>query len=254
MARKYPTNAIDVDAMKIVASMPVFDSLPPDERWLLAHTVRAERVARGIPFFRQGGPATDVLVLVRGGVKLMQSSDDPEPFVLRVIGPLTIFGTDTVARQPTYTVSAEALCPSEALVWKDTTILRMMDDHPRFASSLLGIFMSRLEDWRIRYRELATEPVEQRLARALLRLGAGWRSVGGPPDGNDNGGTFDLPLSRRDLAQFVGTTMYTVSRTLQRWERDGIIRSGRMHVTLLSATALRDECAYQVEQPLSRPA
>ncbi len=85
---------------------------------------------------------------------------------------------------------------------------------------------TQLHDLQVRYRQLATEKVERRVARALLRLvqHAG-RKV-------DDGVLIDLPLSREDLAQMTGTTLYTVSRILSRWESEGILDVGRQRVVV----------------------
>jgi len=45
-------------------------------------------------------------------------------------------------------------------------------------------------------------------------------------------------LSRQDLAELVGTTLHTVSRTLSAWDAQGIIRSGRQRVVLCRPEAL----------------
>ncbi|MCI0732070.1 MAG: helix-turn-helix domain-containing protein, partial [Chloroflexi bacterium] len=42
----------------------------------------------------------------------------------------------------------------------------------------------------------------------------------------------DLPLSRQDLGEMTGTTLYTVSRILSAWEQAGLIEAGRERVTI----------------------
>jgi CRP/FNR family transcriptional regulator, nitrogen oxide reductase regulator len=42
----------------------------------------------------------------------------------------------------------------------------------------------------------------------------------------------DLPLARQDLAEMSGTTRYTASRTLSRWEQEGIVMSTRTRVVI----------------------
>jgi len=79
-------------------------------------------------------------------------------------------------------------------------------------------------------------PVEQRIARTLWRL----LPLCGEP--NAEGIALDLPLSRRDLAGISGTTIYTVSRTLQGWERQGWLRSGRRRLMVLAPGALEQAC------------
>jgi len=83
-----------------------------------------------------------------------------------------------------------------------------------------------------RARELATERVASRVARTLLRLA---RQSGRPVDG---GILVDHPLSRQELAEMTGTTLYTVSRLLSAWEDAGLVEAGRERVTVRSVEGL----------------
>lgn len=90
----------------------------------------------------------------------------------------------------------------------------------------------RLQALRLQYRQLATEKVERRIARALLTLV--------PRTGTrvEDGVMLDLTLSREDLAQLSGTTLYTVSRIVSRWEAAGILRSRRQQLVIRDPEAL----------------
>jgi CRP-like cAMP-binding protein len=103
----------------------------------------------------------------------------------------------------------------------------LMDQYPRIARNALSDVTARLRDLQERYRELATERVERRVAQALIRLAgqAGWKT--------ERGVLIDMPLSRQDLAQMTGTTLYTVSRTLSGWQRHGLLEIGRQRVRIL---------------------
>ena len=79
--------------------------------------------------------------------------------------------------------------------------IQMMSDH--------------VQEFQERFRQLATERVERRLARTILRLA----SQSGRK--TDEGVLIDFPLSRQDLAEMCGTTLYTVSRTLSEWAGKG---------------------------------
>jgi CRP-like cAMP-binding protein len=90
----------------------------------------------------------------------------------------------------------------------------------------------RIQELQDRLRELSTERVERRIANTLLRLA---RQTGQKtPDGI----RIDLALSRQDIAEMSGTTLYTVSRTLSRWEQIGIVESGRERVLIRSPHGL----------------
>jgi CRP-like cAMP-binding protein len=72
--------------------------------------------------------------------------------------------------------------------------------------------------------------VAPRLARTLVRLlEQGWRN---------RQGAYHIDLSHEELAQMVGTTLFTVSRVFSAWEEEGLIRSRRRAVTVLDPSAL----------------
>ena len=103
---------------------------------------------------------------------------------------------------------------------------RLMERHSRLALNALRFVADRLHELQVQYRQLATEKVERRVARALLRLvqQAGRRV--------DTGVLIDLPLSREDIAQMTGTTLYTVSRIISRFEADRIVEAGRQRMVI----------------------
>ena len=73
--------------------------------------------------------------------------------------------------------------------------------------------------------EMTSEQVEQRVARAMLRLVQ--QSGRKTADGIE----IDFPITRQDIAEMTGTTLHTVSRLLSRWEDEGLVRGGREKVT-----------------------
>jgi CRP-like cAMP-binding protein len=118
------------------------------------------------------------------------------------------------------------LTASTAFGWDGPTMSRLLSRHATLAVNVLHFVASRLRDAQDRYRELATERVEQRVAHALLRLArdAGRRI--------DAGVLIDMPLSREDLAEMTGTTLYTVSRLISSWEDRGLVESGRQRIVI----------------------
>ena len=101
-----------------------------------------------------------------------------------------------------------------------------MERFPRIAINGLRLVSQRWHEVEERYRELATERVERRIAQTLLRL---VRQVGRRVE---NGVLIDLPLTRQDLADMTGTTHYTVSRILSQWEQEKLIETGRGRVLI----------------------
>jgi CRP-like cAMP-binding protein len=125
-----------------------------------------------------------------------------------------------------YPASAETVEETIVLGWDNETMIQLIGQYPCLGLNILHLLSVRLQELQDRLREMSTERVERRIARALLRL------VSQLGRKAETGVLIDLPLSRQDLANMTGTTLYTVSRILSRWEGEGIIESGREKVLI----------------------
>ena len=179
------------------------------------------RVPAGAFLFQQGDPACHFYVLARGRVKMLQLTPDGHQIVLRLLVPGEMIGSVASGERAVYPAAAQALDEVVALRWDRRALIALMDRHPVLSRNILTVMAGRMRDIQDRYRELATEQVEQRVARAILRL---VRHNGRKTPG---GVLIDAPLSRQDLAELSGTTLYTVSRLLTRWEQQGLVEVGR---------------------------
>ena len=188
-----------------------------------AHKVRREG---GAAFFEQGAPADVFYVLAEGRVKMVQLAPDGHQVVLRLVAPGSPFGGVAAFGPPAYPVSAEAIEASTALAWDGRAMARLLHAHATLAVNALQFVAAQLRDVQDRYRELVTEKVERRVARTLLRLA---RDTGRKVEA---GVLIDLPLTREDLAEMTGTTIYTVSRLIAAWEEKGIVEGGRQRVLI----------------------
>jgi CRP-like cAMP-binding protein len=97
-----------------------------------------------------------------------------------------------------------------------------------------------------RFRELATERVASRVACQLLRLAQ--------KIGRRVSGAVEIGVSREELAQMTGTTLFTVSRLLSSWEVPGTVKPGRESVTICNADALRSVCECHEAAAQDEPA
>ena len=186
----------------------------------------------GAILFREGDPAAESFMVLKGRIKLSKLHHDGKEAIVRYINPGEVTAAVSVFKGKYYPVTAQAVGLSEAVGWDRETMLEVMTAYPQTAINLLGMVVERLEDIQSRYLELQTERVEQRVARALLRI---MKQSGRK---TDEGILIDFRLSRQDLADYTGTTLYTVSRTLSSWEKKGWVRSGRERIIIANPHAL----------------
>jgi CRP-like cAMP-binding protein len=189
-------------------------------------------VDNGAFFFMQGDPAEHTFLSAQGKVRLSQLSVDGQQVLQGYIGPGREFGLIAAVSAAQYPVSAQAVGRSVALAWDQQEVRRLIESDTRLAGNALRIMGRQIAEFQTRIRELSTQRVERRLARALVRLAR--QSGRETPEGL----LIDLPLTRQDLAEMIGATLFTVSRTLKAWETRGLIHSGRGRIVLVSMHGL----------------
>ena len=206
----------------------VFENATDDDLGLVLQNSIKRSIEEEEFFFFQGDEARFLYVLTGGQVKLMQSNPSGQQVNLRTIYPWQMFGAlGAVRAEATYPASAQALENSTALAIKSTFLREMLETRPYLSFDLMKLMTSYIQEMQSRYRELATQRVEQRVANTLVRL-AGQTGI---KSGKEAG--IELTFSRQDLAEMTGSTLYTVSRLLSEWERKGIIETGRERIRIL---------------------
>jgi CRP-like cAMP-binding protein len=106
----------------------------------------------------------------------------------------------------------------------------LIETIPQFSRNICSILSSQLNELQERYHEISAERVERRVACALIRLDRQF--------GNPSGGGSEIAISRQELAQMTGTTLFTVSRLISKWGELGLVSPRREAVLMLDAKRL----------------
>lgn len=220
------------EPVEVLARAPLFASVSLQVREAALQASYRRRLRAGEFFFYQEEPATTFYVLLDGRARLIQMTPEGHQVIIRYVGPGDGVGIIVALSDMPYPLSAEAVTECLALAWDSDSVTRLLETYPELAFSGMRLIAGRFRGLQRRFQELATEKVERRVARTLLRLA---RQAGRK---TDNGVLIDLPLSRQDLGEMTGTTLYTVSRILSRWEQDGLISTGRECVMICNPHGL----------------
>lgn len=216
------TQRLDAAAADALARADVFQALPREALADVAQRARQVTLKRGQALFLQGEAADAVYLVTRGRLKVTEDSADGHSVVLRLELEGSLLGLMAALGDGVYPVTVRALEACTVVRWSNAEWRALLDAQPRVALRLLPMVLSRLRAIQNQYRELATERVEQRVARAVLRLvrEAGRRT--------SEGVVVDAQVTRQELAEMTGTTLYTVSRILSRWAaKDLLVTRGR---------------------------
>lgn len=212
----------------------MFDALNEDGRRAVLDAGIVRPLAQGRTVFSQGDPGATCHTLLEGRVKIVQTRPDGAQSVIRFIGPGEMYGTVAALMDKPFPADAVAVLDSVEIYWPVAVMRQLMARFPEVAMRSTASAGSRLFELQSRMGELTGERVEQRIARALMRLvrQAGRRT----PEGIE----IDFPITRQELAEMSGSTLHTVSRTLSGWDDEGITASSRKRVVVKKPHILLD--------------
>lgn len=215
------------DLAALLARTELLSDLGSAELEGVAARGRLASSCRGERLFLEEDPADRVGVVLAGRLKLVQLSPDGREVILRLVGPGELFGAVALFEGAVYPASAIVMADVELLLWTGEALRAAMLDVPVLALNALRLLSVRLGRMQDRVRELATERVERRIARTLLRLirHAGRRTA--------EGVEIDMRVTRQEIAELTGTTVFSVSRVLSVWEAVGMVRAGRQQIVVL---------------------
>lgn len=216
----------------ILEGADMFDGLNADGRRTVLNAGTLRRLPAGRVIFSQGDPGVTCHTLLEGRVKIVQSRPDGGQSVIRFIGPGEMYGTVAALMDRPFPADAVAVVDSVEVYWTVAAMRQLMSQLPDIAVRSTASAGTRLFELQSRVGEMAGERVEQRIARALVRLvqQAGKRT--------STGIEIDFPISRQELAEIAGSTLHTVSRTLSAWDDAEITASSRRHIVVMKPQAL----------------
>jgi CRP/FNR family transcriptional regulator, nitrogen oxide reductase regulator len=208
----------------LMCASALFTGLTQRECMEIAACGRARTFARDELLFAQGQPVRSVILLQSGSVKHTQLSADGNEVLLWMSGSGEAVNVQPESAACSHTCSARAMEHCQALVWEYGRLQTLLNQFPQIRENVSRILAGRLRELEERFREVATEKVATRLALALLRL---MKRVGTPTNEG-----IQVSLSREELAQMTGTTLFTISRILSKWAEKGFIKPRRASILI----------------------
>ena len=173
--------------------------------------------------FGQGDPATNVMYIQEGGVKLSVVNETGKEAVVAILGPGDFFGEGCLASQSICMATATTVAPTAVLVIEKDEMIRALHAEHAFSDRFITYMLAR----NIRIEEDLVDQLfnstEKRLARALLLM-ANFGKEGRPEP-------IVGKYSQETLAEMIGTTRSRVNFFMNKFRKLGFIQyNGEIHV------------------------
>ena len=179
--------------------------------------------------FFEGDPANGFHIVISGKVKIFKLSSEGREQILHIFGPGEPFGEAAVFAGINFPANATALEPTQTFYIDRAKFVALLNKKPHLAMNLLAVLSKRLMIFARMIGDLALKEVPGRLATYLLISSA-----------QKNGASsFDLDLSKTQLASLLGTIPETLSRILSKMQKDKIIEVRGARIKILDFEGLR---------------
>lgn len=208
----------------LLSPLPPFSKLSRVQiKTILSHAT-SRRYDKGVSIFDEGTVADRFYLLLDGTIRVVKITPAGEQVTSLHIPAGQLFGISQALGRDTYPATANAASEILALSWPTSLWASFVANYPGFANETYKTIGERVSEMNTRIVEMSTQHVEQRIARALLRLA----DQSGRPI--EAGTEISFPITRKDVSELTGTTLQTVSRLLSAWERVGLVNSKRKKI------------------------
>lgn len=216
----------------LLSPLPPFSQLERGQIRTILDQAVSRRTDAGVTIFDEGEAAERFFLLLDGTIRVVKVTAGGEQVTVLHIPAGQLFGIASALGRDTYPASAVTASETLFLSWPVSLWQSFFTDYPGFGTETYKIIGTRVAEMNARIVEMSTQHVEQRIARALLRLikQSGKRT--------SDGIEINFPITRQDISEMTGTTLHTVSRLLSRWEKAGLISSKRKKIVVSDAHGL----------------
>lgn len=213
--------------LEILRAVPILSQVPQADLAALAQASRERSYPAGQTILRQDAPGDAMYVLVEGRVKVVLIGEDGREVILSVLGAGAVFGEMSLLDDEPRSAHVIAMTPCHVMTLYRGAFHERLRASPDLCLAMLAALSSRLRRADDRIRALSLLDVNGRVAHLILQQSADARSD-----------AFPRRLTHQNMAELIGASRETVSRTLRHLSDRGVIAIGRRQVTILDRAAL----------------
>jgi len=211
-----------------VSLVPIFNHLEPEQMDEVMQVVRSVSFDKGEILYRPEEVSDALYIVNRGNIKIYRLSESGKEQLIRILHPGDFTGELALFQQSVHVAYAEATVNSQICQIKRSDLQNLLLKYPTISLQILKEFANRLDGSEKQTTSFATEKVDTRIALFLAEY-----------VGDEQGNEVTLPMSKKDLASYLGTSPETLSRKLTEFEEEGMIRqTGQRKIKVIDLDAL----------------
>jgi CRP/FNR family cyclic AMP-dependent transcriptional regulator len=205
----------------------LFAHISDEEAASISRATRERIYPKNSVIVFEDDPGDALFVVKSGQVKVVLISEDGREVILSVLGEGDFFGEMSLIDDQPRSAHVIAMEDSRLLVLYREDFHRCLERTPRIALGLLRALSRRLRSADDKIGGLVLLDVPGRVARLLLELA---------DDGN--GTTISRSITHHTIAQMIGSSRETVSRTIRTFTENGLLTVSKQTIEIVKRTEL----------------
>ena len=190
--------------------------------------------------FHAGDRSNDVYIVAGGCIRLFQISSTGKETILWFSFPGEIIGMAELWRGNGRQIHAQANEATQVYSISRRDFTNFLGAHPEAAMKAIGILSARVRALGHVLVGLASDNVETRIARLLMRLAAASSGARGCAGSDEGELCVNVRMTHQDIANLIGASRQTVTTTLLRLRKQGTVRIVSHHIHIVQPDDLRD--------------
>ncbi len=219
------------DCLKDLA---VFSRLDREEIKMICENSHVKSYSQGEIIFFEKDDSKNLFLLVRGRVKLTMLSPEGKEKVLTILQEGDLFGEISLFDHNPHPVTAEVQKSARLLTLPYDRLENMIIDKPRLALKIIESLSKKTRLLTSEVRDLVFHDATERMANLLLRFG---ENFGRKDDGRT---IIDLVLTHQEIANLLGVSRVTVTKTINKLIDQELITIEDKHIVIRDRQRLEE--------------
>lgn len=186
-------------------------------------------------FISEGAPVNGLYFIQEGNAKVLKTGINGKEQILRFVDNGEIIGHRGFGTSKTYSIGAVTINETVLCNFNSETLKEMFQNNPNLTYDLMIFYAEELNKSENKIKSIAQMTVREKVIDTLLYLNKKF--------GNNPKGYLDIQLSRKEIADFAGTTNEQVIRTLSSLKQEEYIELKGKKIKIIETEKLKKEIA-----------
>ncbi|RUL51642.1 Crp/Fnr family transcriptional regulator [Lysinibacillus antri] len=221
---------------QLLQRFPLFKDLTDQEIQPIVHIAKHHTYRLGTHIFMQGDPLTNVYFIHHGAIKIYRTDTQGKEQIVNILKDGQMFPHQGFFRKGNYPAHAQVMEEAELIYIPIRSFEDFLVKHPQVCIKIFRILGDKIVDLQNRLEEQILHNTYEQIILLLIRLA---KNHGEQLD--DEQYCIKTQFTNRDLANMIGSSRETVSRTLTYLKKKALINTDESGNFILNIEQLKEE-------------